>query len=131
VPQHPYVQGRPLVPVILSRPGHQSIVLIALVDSGADGCLFDTGIAKAFGLKKGDRGVRRNSSQGISGGMRTWRWPRGRFSLDFFGTTFPIDPTFADLAVHGAAFNLLGRADFFAQFDTVNFDQKNLRVEIR
>ena len=56
---------------------------------------------------------------------------RARFPIDFVGTIFPIDPTFADLARHGAAFNLLGRADFFAHFNTVNFDQKNVRVEIR
>lgn len=126
---HPFLFGRPFVPVTLTSP-NGAVSLFAIVDSGADACLFDTGFAQAFGLLKGDPGAVRQDMTGIGGSMPSWQWPAARFTLTFVSTTFALQPRFADLAMHGAP-NLLGRLDFFAHFDVVAINQKLAVTEIR
>lgn len=104
---------RPLVVVRLWR-GSASTPVRALVDSGADSCLFDLQHAELIGLDR--RYAEKESAITASGGdLATWKWPLESFELEFAGRRFPFRGAFADLAPRGGL-DLLGRRDFFAPF---------------
>lgn len=83
---------------------------IGLVDSGADGSLFHLDWAKALhlDLNAGEAG----EGDGIGGKVAVWYF---RVYLTVLGRRFPARVGFTTSSRRG--FGLLGRRDFFAQFD--------------
>jgi hypothetical protein len=113
----------PFVAVRLWR-ANRSVWVTALVDSGADSCLFDVGHAEDLGL---DRADAVEDSAVIAGGDQVvvWTWPSEQLGIEFEDRRFPFCGRFMDF--RGAdGVNLLGRRDFFAPFIIQFWDAEEL-----
>jgi hypothetical protein len=121
-PQRAFI-ARPVIPIQL-RNGDAVVQVLALVDSGADGSLFNTQLADEIGID----------------------WRKGEYR-QFTGIEgSPVDVYMSDVEIHvgGGASRIqasvgfttsrgvgavLGQADFFSQHKII-FDQSKERLEI-
>lgn len=102
---------RPLVGVRLRR-GDASLLVPALVDSGADQSVFDLALAQALGLDAAAAvGVGVSTADGRAATML--RWPDASLALEFAGHEVPFEGQFVHAQSGGDFINLLGREDFF------------------
>ncbi|MBI3762676.1 MAG: hypothetical protein HY260_12570 [Chloroflexi bacterium] len=112
---------RPIVEVDLFTDSGKIIETEALVDSGADTCLFDLSYARESETTIYPQLARRVS--GISGRMDVIP---GVMSVRILGRRFLLRTHF----VEGLEQNLLGRDNFFRVFH-VCFDEPNHELELR
>ena len=104
----------PLVEVRLWH-GSRSVRLVALVDSGADGSLFDANYADLLGLDRKD--AQTLTSIGAGGtAISPVCWPNAPLEIQFEQDRFPFRGCFIDFSRQADGMNLLGRADFFQNY---------------
>jgi hypothetical protein len=117
---------RPIIPIIVRNPTtRQSVRYLALVDSGADECIFAAEIGELIGLDV--LGGRERSVSGVvAGQIRPYYvhnveievgGTRGRSAVGFM----------PDLAANGHG--LLGQTGFFDLFSFVKFERRNGIIE--
>lgn len=105
--------------------GNQSVRLLALVDSGADGSLLDASYADAVGLDRA-QAVAVDAVVASGGTVQVLRWPNTPLELQFENERFPFDGAFADFPAGSDPENLMGRRDFFERFIIQFWDSENL-----
>lgn len=116
---------KPIVPVQITA-GREVIRYAALIDSGADFCIFDGQIGEYLGLDV--RAGRREVFGGIQerGGAEAFLH---NISISIGGWKYGIDAGFSyDIAQHG--FGILGQKGFFDLF-VVKFDLLKEEIEIK
>lgn len=102
---------RPIVGVRLRR-GDTTLLVPALIDSGADRSVFDLALPQALGLDPATaQGVGVTTADGS--GSRMLQWPDADVVLEFAGHAASFEGVFADPPSGGDFTNLLGREDFF------------------
>lgn len=111
---------RPFVPVILSKGKLAAFPIHALVDSGADYCLFPAQVAEIIGLNV-KTGVKK-SIYGI-GNQKVISYTH-KVKLHIVKYSFE---TFIDFS-ESQKIPLLGRDGFFNHFNRVNFDQNKKSI---
>ncbi|MBI3103583.1 retroviral-like aspartic protease [Candidatus Daviesbacteria bacterium] len=113
---------RPIIPISLKSHG-VSIRYEGLIDSGADFCIFPTGIAKKLGInfKKMNKIYFSSASGDMIEGIIA------AVILDIGKTSFKVKVVFADLA---GRVGILGQYGFFDKF-TVKFDLGKEEIEIK
>ena len=122
-PREPWV-ARPIIPVILETSNKPSVAIMALVDSGADRCLFHADIGRDIGLKITD-GMPHNFS-GIEGGkVQTYLH---KVSIQIVGDSHSVEVIagFCESQGIGA---ILGQEGFFDAFKITLHRSKD-RIEI-
>lgn len=116
------VQLRPRIPIRI-RYGVQFYDVLALIDSGADTCVFPAELARALSIELNSD--RMDTLRGIGGGsLRCWF---RAVQVEVGGHPMTIDAAFADDA---NTVPLLGQHSFFDQF-TVIFKKRKSTVELR
>lgn len=113
---------RPIVPISLSNK-NISLRFEALIDSGADFCIFPTDIAKKIAINYANlKKIYFSSATGeiVEGFI-------GKISLDFGEGKFEIKVVFADLT---GKTGILGQYGFFDKFK-VSFDLKKKEIELK
>ena len=113
-PLSPGAIAKPYIPVRLQFGGRH-VDTIGLIDSGADGSIFNADFALALGFVLDPS--RTVELGGLGGTIRGWKL---NVYISTFGKRFPANVAFA--AQWPAAHGLLGREDFFAAY-RVGFDQ--------
>ncbi len=134
----PFANRKPLLLLAISANG-RTIMLVGIVDSGADGTLLPKDAAPALGIPEADLVPEKKGAGGAAGtSFPAWTAPAGvtitgqvvRLVLGSpprlgpWGPTFALTPKFAE-----KAFPLFGRADFFQPF-TVTFGRDAQGVEV-
>ena len=116
---------RPVIPVTIGYEGH-SVTYEALVDSGADICIFDTELGEVLGIDV-ESGVRQEVS-GVGGGSPEPTYLH-EVSLSVGGHVFSVVVAFkANFARFGHG--VLGQRGFFEQF-VVKFDLAKEEIELK
>jgi hypothetical protein len=113
------VGDRPCVPVRL-QIGGKYIDTFGIVDSGADGSLFNMQFAIALGLNPAPTPDRVGS--GVGGGLDVWDFD---IFMSAYGKRFAARVGFSP--AWSPTVGLLGRADFFSAFH-VGFDEPTHQV---
>ena len=111
---------RPIIPVIIKYKD-SFLATTTLIDSGADYCIFDLGIAKNLGI---------NFAKKDETAFRGIGKSKGYFStieLQIGKNCYPTKVVFANIKDLGHS--LLGQKGFFDQFK-VSLDYKNQKIEI-
>jgi hypothetical protein len=114
---------RPRIPIRLVHK-NRFVYLLALVDSGADDCLFPSEVAQELNLSLDRRNVNRYG--GIGAGHITAAFMNVRIEIDN-DVTFPLYAGFSDAP---SVVPILGQAGFFDRFE-VRFNQPNEVIELR
>lgn len=119
----PYRQlnGGPARPYLVVRLqfGERTIDTIGLIDSGADGSLFNAQFAQYLGFTLDPDASA--TSQGLGGTVPTWQFD---IELTVLGKRFPASVAFSESWT--PAFGLLGRGDFSRAF-RVGIDERHRR----
>lgn len=117
---------KPIIPVTIYVSGGRSTTYAALIDSGADFCIFDAEIGKYLGL---------NIKDGIKIGFGGIQESDGaeaflhKINLSIDGWNYETTVGFSyDVAKHG--FGILGQKGFFDIF-TVKFDYTKEEIELK
>ena len=117
---------RPIIPILVQH-GSSEIGYEVLVDSGADVCLFSSGIGEALGIE-----VKKGRPCEILG-------VGGKYSVAYFRmvtivvgeSTFCIEAGFMpDIAGHVMSYGLVGQKGFFDHF-VVKFDLLKGDIELK
>ena len=120
----PGARPQPLVQVHFWH-GTRRVLLVALVDSGADSSLVAASYAELLGLDRTAAQV--ESSTGADGeDFSTLFWPGAPLELQFGPRRFPFRGRFIDFPPNRDGMNLLGREDFFRQFVVQFWDAAEL-----
>lgn len=118
---------RPIIPIIVRNPKtRQSIRYLALVDSGADQCIFASEIGELIGLD-----VIAGREQTISGVVAGQTRPCyvHDVEIEVGGRRMPAAIGFMrDLSPHG--YGLLGQTGFFDFFSFVKFERPKGTIEL-
>lgn len=112
---------RPIVPINL-KAGSQTIKLDALIDSGADYCIFPLKVAKD--LKLFFRSSDKTKFHGIGKAEGYWH----QIEITVGNTSYKTKAVFADLK--NMEFGVLGQKGFFDHFD-VTLSYKNHSIELQ
>lgn len=116
---------KPIIPVLLTI-GTKKVGYAALIDSGADFCIFDAEIGEQLGLDV------RNGRKEVFGGIQERGGAEAYFhevTLAVGGYEYRITAGFSyDIAKNG--FGILGQKGFFDLF-TVKFDYQKEIVELK
>ncbi len=119
LPHRPYVH-RPLLNVVLKGP-NKSYSFLALIDSGADSCVFNYEVGDALGFHPDQQG-RREDTVGIEGRpIETWHLTVGIF-VPAFNKTFNTEVGFIKSPTPVL---LLGQRGFFDHFK-VTFERSKV-----
>jgi len=123
-PAHPERDStlRPRIRIRLKH-GNQSVDLFALIDSGADDCLFPVGLAKLLGLKLRPQNVGRYVGIGPGEIVAIFH----TITLEVGDWSLPIYAGFLDTPTAPA---LLGQNGFFSQFE-VKFNLRKETIELK
>ena len=119
---------RPMLSVWLSH-GEKKIHTLALLDSGADDCLFPALLGREIGLEVEEGKKQFFSGVGSAGNVSYFHEVKLAFKLNEHPFEFECHagfPTAMDLV----KFGLLGRYGFFDLFKRLAFDAENSLVEI-
>ncbi|MBI3283080.1 retropepsin-like domain-containing protein [Candidatus Curtissbacteria bacterium] len=113
---------RPIVPIVL-KARNKFAVNLALIDSGADRCIFDIEIAKALSIKLRPNKI---SLKGI--GRDKVVGNLGEIELNINGISYDLIAIFAPMEEfdHG----ILGQKGFFDHFD-IRLNYRNKIIEIK
>src|SRR5712692_3462413 len=122
-PHQPWI-ARPVVPIILENTGNSSPILAALVDSGADRCLFHADIGRAVGLKISE-GVPLKFT-GIEGGIVQMYLHKVRIQLVGAPSSIEVVAGFSESSGIAA---ILGQEGFFDAYK-ITFHRAKDRIEI-
>lgn len=122
-PRRPWI-ARPIIPIILKNAGMVSDPIGALVDSGADQCLFHADIGRSLGLKLED-GVPHKFS-GIEGGVVTTYLHK--ITIQIVGTSRSIE-VIAGFSESTGIAAILGQEGFFDAYK-ITFQRSKDRIEI-
>jgi len=122
--------ARPLIKVLL-RKGPRSLLTYAIVDSGADQCIFPASLATHLGIT-----IPNPNTYVFSGTQDSpqiayfdtvtatlWNWNPAEAVI-----TFELYAGFCQTLEH-VGLGLLGQDGFFSRF-TVNFDSRNLQFDV-
>lgn len=101
---------RPIIPIIL-KSNNIFIVYYALIDSGADNCIFSIGIAKKLNIKLKNKN--KVNFHGVGPEEIKGFW--GKIDIRTGGVTYESKVIFADIADFGHG--ILGQKGFFDHFD--------------
>jgi len=115
---------KPLITVVL-RNGDKKQKIFALVDSGADACLFPKGVGEQLGIDI--RGGQRMDFTGLGGNRSPFYFHEIEILLGQYHVKTKIG--FSN-SYHIGMSGILGQLGFFDKF-AVSFDHKNKFVEIR
>jgi predicted aspartyl protease len=117
---------RPIIPIIVRNPAtRQSVRYLALVDSGADECIFAAEIGELIGLDV--LGGRERSVSGVVAGQIRPYYVHN-VEIEVGGTRRRSAVGFMpDLAANGHG--LLGQTGFFDLFSFVKFERRNGIIE--
>lgn len=117
---------KPIIPIEISVD-QQSVRYAALIDSGADFCIFDGEIGETLGLDV--RGGSRTTFGGIQAAGGSAEAFLHRVTLNVGGWEYPATVGFSyDIAKHG--YGILGQKGFFELF-VVKFDLVKEEVELK
>jgi len=119
---------RPMLSVWLSH-GDKKIHTLALLDSGADDCLFPALLGREIGLNVEEGKKQFFSGVGSAGNVSYFHKVKIAFKLNEHPFEFECHAGFST-AMDLVKFGLLGRYGFFDLFKRVSFDSENLLVEI-
>lgn len=117
--------SRPLIPVKLLNEG-ELVKTIALIDSGADWCIFHGDLGELIGLD-----VRSGMEQDFYGiiGSGPGQIFFHDISVEIGGIAYPMRCGFSyDISPNG--YGVLGQFGFFDTFD-VNFKRRKQRIELK
>ena len=113
--------SRPIIPVRL-RYKKIFVGLEAIIDSGADWCIFDAGLLDIFKLPLGSQ------TKFFGAGKEPLRGFKSKVNLTIAGKDFKTEVLFSPtLGRH--SYEILGQKGFFDNFK-VCFDKANYQVEI-
>lgn len=113
---------RPIIDVELKLPNNKLHRTIALVDSGADSCVFDIEIFEVLGVNINEYPTRRS----IAAGGNRFRSVEIPVTIKFNNIEIEARAnccSFKDEDGNFVGMNLLGREDFFKHFK-ITFDEK-------
>lgn len=100
---------RPIIPIFL-KSQKKFIFYSALVDSGADYCVFSTEIANALGVKLARKAI---YFRGMGKGKIRGRW--GTVEIKIGKNSYTLKAIFAEIGEFGHG--ILGQQGFFDHFD--------------
>lgn len=136
---HPYIElpsnptglKRPFIEIELVFPSSVRQKTFALVDSGADFCQFDAELAKLAGVDITKFPC--HTHLGAGGLFKCYEMPVSiKFHKKIMVMKNAAWSSMRDPKTKKTfGINLLGREDFFKYFDSVRFDSKNSRFEIK
>ena len=112
---------RPVIPIIL-KAGNKFVLYSALIDSGADHCIFDIEIAQSFGIPLQPKKI---SLQGIA--REKVAGFLGTVELDINHTSYDVFAIFAPIGEF--SYGILGQKGFFDHFD-VKMSYTRLTIEL-
>lgn len=112
---------RPVIPVMLKSPA-RFMIYAALIDSGADYCIFGLDVADALEIKPNSE-----KAKFLGAGNELIEGFWGVVEIRIGGTTYGTRVIFADISDFGHG--ILGQIGFFNQFD-VRLNYKNLLIDI-
>lgn len=115
--------SRPIVPIVI-RYRKQLVLYSALIDSGADYCIFSVDIAEALNIKLSDKKIS-FLSVGTEKVYGHWGQIEIKVGEDNFYITQAIFAKISDFG-HG----ILGQQGFFDHFD-VNLSYQDQKIELR
>ena len=113
---------RPVIPIIL-KAGNKFVLYSALIDSGADHCIFDIEIAKSLGtpLQPKKINLKGLSREKVNGYL-------GKVELNINGTSYDIFAIFAPIG--DFAYGILGQKGFFDRFDVkLSYNKQIIELE--
>lgn len=113
---------RPIIPIVL-KSKTKLILYSALIDSGADYCIFSLDIADALSIKlnANDEAIFMGAGKEKIKGF----WSKIRINIS--GTTYEAKVIFAEISDFGHG--ILGQNGFFDHFK-ITFDVKNKEIEV-
>jgi hypothetical protein len=118
---------RPIIPIVVCNPLTQQWVrYLALVDSGADQCVFAGEIGELIGLDV-TAGVQRRVSGVVAGQIRPYYMHDVELELGGWRRSVTVG-FMPDLALNGHG--LLGQTGFFDLFSFVKFERPKGTVEL-
>ena len=116
---------KPIIPVKISNLG-AGVKYAALIDSGADFCIFDAGIGEYLGINI------KSAAEIQFGGIQTLGGAKAylhKVNIEIGGHKFRTDVGFSyDIARHG--YGILGQRGFFDIF-SVKFDLAKEEIELK
>lgn len=113
---------RPIIPVILSS-GETFTFSGALIDSGADYCIFSLEIAQILGISLSSKSV---DFLGLGREVVKGNW--GRVNIKIGGSSYMLRAIFADIPDFGYA--VLGQQGFFDHFDVkLSYRKQTIEIE--
>lgn len=118
---------RPVIPVNL-KSGNKSIAYEALVDSGADLCLFDAELGEYLGIE-----VKAGKKREVFGvGGKASIYYLNKITVEVGGWSFEIEAGFMfGVSGNQLRYGVLGQRGFFDQFKSINFDYNKGDVELK
>lgn len=112
---------RPIVPIVL-KANSKLAVDLALIDSGADRCIFDIEIAKALGVKLRQKvNLKGIGKDKIVGNL-------GKIEINIDGISYDLIAIFAPMEEFDHS--ILGQIGFFDHFD-VRLNYRDRTIEIK
>ncbi len=116
---------KPIIPIKISR-GDIIVKYAALIDSGADFCIFDAGIGEYLGLK-----VKSGIEVGFGGiqNAGTAKAYLHQVNLEIGGIQFKTDIGFS-YDISGRGYGIFGQRGFFDLF-SVKFDLQKEDIELK
>jgi len=117
---------RPVIPLKV-KYGERAITYSALVDSGADSCLFDTQVAAELGIDLDKNGVPARVG-GIAGQTATYFIHP--VTIEIGGWPFEIQAGFIPLVAGRFNYGVVGQEGFFDKFKVI-FDLEKEEIELR
>jgi len=114
---------RPIIPVLLTSET-TFIIYRALVDSGADYCIFSIDLAYLLGIKLSSRD--NVSFTGVDGEKIEGFW--GEVEIRIGGISYKTKAIFAEISEFGHG--ILGHKGFFDQFDVkLSYQKQTIEIE--
>lgn len=114
--------SRPIIPIFL-RSKTKYIFYSALIDSGADYCIFSIELAKALDIKLSKS---KTSFKGVGKDRIQGRWGKVDIRIDHI--VYQLKALFAEISDFGHG--ILGQKGFFDHFD-VELSYRKLSIEIK
>ena len=118
---------RPIIPLQVSYKGGKSLGYFALVDSGADICIFHTEIADIIGIKNIESG-RKSLVGGITQG-EVQAYYTHPVTITVGGWNYDIEVAFMP-TLSKLGYGLLGQSGFFSIF-SIKFDFLKEEIELK
>ena len=113
---------RPIIPIILKSDG-QFVIYSALIDSGADYCIFSIEIARALNLR-----LEKQNTAFVDISKKEVVGYRGIVEIRIENDIYDIKAIFADISEFG--YGILGQKGFFDHFDVkLSYNRQTIEIE--